>query len=477
MNLGFNYHQTFLEHGYKELVIPPAPGGGFRMEKRALHIWPRGGHMLIALPNFDGSFTCTCFWPLRGRHSFEALQAPAEVEAYFREEFPDAVPLMPTLREDFFQNPTGSLVTIRCDPWHDRDRVVLLGDSCHAVVPFYGQGANAAFEDCVVLDECLRRVGGERGKAFALYQQLRKRNTDALADLSLENFVEMRDKTASRFRRRSDFPRRRLPHPMDGTMELNYAAYLKLAQLLDLQEPRSQPEEHDEMLFIVIHQVYELWFKLLLHELERIKQDFSANDLFRAIAGFKRIRTVMKTLVGQLDILETMTPMSFSGFRDRLETASGFQSVQYRELEFVLGYKRGEVVKGHPAGSPARRKLEARLRDRSVVDHFYDFLAHRGVTIPPEIRDRDVTLGAVADDRVQEGLYRLYREQPDAAILLELMIDFDEGQQEWRYRHVKLTERTIGNKIGTGGSSGVDFLKGTLFKSFFPDLWAIRHRF
>ena len=260
-------------------------------------------------------------------------------------------------------------------------------------------------------------------------------------------------------------------------MELNYAAYLKLAQLLDLQEPRSQPEEHDEMLFIVIHQVYELWFKLLLHELERIKQDFSANDLFRAIAGFKRIRTVMKTLVGQLDILETMTPMSFSGFRDRLETASGFQSVQYRELEFVLGYKRGEVVKGHPAGSPARRKLEARLRGRSVVDHFYDFLAHRGVTIPSEIRDRDVTLGAIADDRVQEGLYRLYREQPDAAILLELMIDFDEGQQEWRYRHVKLTERTIGNKIGTGGSSGVDFLKGTLFKSFFPDLWAIRHRF
>ena len=196
---GFNYHQTFLEHGYKELVIPPAPGGGFRMEKHALHIWPRGGHMLIALPNFDGSFTCTCFWPLRGRHSFEALQAPAEVEAYFREEFPDAVPLMPTLREDFFQNPTGSLVTIRCDPWHDRDRVVLLGDSCHAVVPFYGQGANAAFEDCVVLDECLRRVAGDRQKAFTLYQQLRKRHTDALADLSLENFVEMRDKTASRF--------------------------------------------------------------------------------------------------------------------------------------------------------------------------------------------------------------------------------------------------------------------------------------
>jgi len=260
-------------------------------------------------------------------------------------------------------------------------------------------------------------------------------------------------------------------------MELNYASYLKLDKLLDLQEPLSLPEEHDEMLFIVIHQVYELWFKLLLHELERIKADFSGNDLFRAIAGFKRIRTVMKTLVGQLDILETMTPMSFSGFRERLEKASGFQSLQYRELEFVLGYKRAEVLKAHPEGSPARVRLGKRLAERSVVDHFYDFLELRGVAIPAEIRTRDVTLPAIPDTTIQDGLYRLYREQPDAAILLELMTDFDEGQQEWRYRHVKLTERTIGNKIGTGGSSGVDFLKGTLFKSYFPDLWAIRHRF
>ena len=260
-------------------------------------------------------------------------------------------------------------------------------------------------------------------------------------------------------------------------MELNYASYLKLDRLLDLQEPRSEPPEHDEMLFIVIHQVYELWFKLVLHELERIKADFSGNDLFRAIAGFKRIRTVMKTLVGQLDILETMTPMSFAGFRDRLETASGFQSFQYRELEFVLGYKRAEAMKQFAPGSPGRARLEARLRERSVMDHFYDFLVQRGVEVPADIREREVTLAAVADPRVQDGLFRLYRDQPDAAILLELMTDFDEGQQEWRYRHVKLTERTIGNKVGTGGSSGVDFLKGTLFRSFFPDLWAIRHRF
>jgi tryptophan 2,3-dioxygenase len=260
-------------------------------------------------------------------------------------------------------------------------------------------------------------------------------------------------------------------------MGLNYANYLKLDQLLSLQEPRSKPAEHDEMLFIVIHQVYELWFKLLLHELEGIRRDFSANDLFHAIAGFKRVRTVMKTLVGQLDILETMTPMSFSGFRERLETASGFQSAQYRELEFILGYKRADVMKAQPAGSPAFLRLERRLQERSLVDHFYDFLELRGAEIPADIRNRDLTLGAVPDTRIQEGIFRLYKEQPEVAILLELMTDFDEGQQEWRYRHVKLTERTIGNKIGTGGSSGVDFLKGTLFKSFFPDLWAIRHRF
>jgi len=194
---GFNYRQDYLEHGYKELVIPPAAEGGFLMEKNALHIWPRGGTMLIALPNFDGSFTCTCFWPLQGPHSFAVLNSPEALQAHFREQFPDALPIMPTLTEDYFGNPVGSLVTIRCKPWHYRDKVVLLGDSCHAVVPFYGQGANAAFEDCVVLDECLRSGVSGRQEAFARYEQLRRRNTDALADLSLENFVEMRDKTAS----------------------------------------------------------------------------------------------------------------------------------------------------------------------------------------------------------------------------------------------------------------------------------------
>jgi len=258
-------------------------------------------------------------------------------------------------------------------------------------------------------------------------------------------------------------------------MALTYLTYLKIPELLDLQEPKSDPPEHDEMLFIVIHQVYELWFKLLLHELGKIARDLSANDLFGTIATLKRARTVMKTLVGQLDVLETMTPMSFSGFRERLETASGFQSVQFRELEFVLGHKRAQVLSIHPAGSPARARLERGLHERSIVDHFYDFLELRGLEVPRHLRERDVSLPSVPDETVQKGVLRLYRESPEVAILLELMTDFDEGLQEWRYRHVKLTERTIGNKIGTGGSSGVEFLKSTLFHPVFPDLWAVRH--
>ena len=260
-------------------------------------------------------------------------------------------------------------------------------------------------------------------------------------------------------------------------MELTYTNYLKLDRLLELQEPRSRPEEHDELLFIVIHQVYELWFKLLRHELDKIKRDFTANEPFAAIATFKRARTVMKTLVGQLDILETMTPMSFAGFRSRLETASGFQSAQFRALEFVLGQKRADLLQGFESRPAEHAALERRLTERSLVDHFYDLLEHRGVPIPAELRTRDLTLPAVPSETIQEGLYRLYREQPDMAILLELMTDFDEGLQEWRYRHVKLTERTIGNKTGSGGSSGIEFLKATLFKPVFPDLWAIRHRF
>ena len=257
--------------------------------------------------------------------------------------------------------------------------------------------------------------------------------------------------------------------------ELTYASYLAIEKLLDLQHPRSDPPEHDEMLFIVIHQVYELWFKELLHEIEKVKRDFTANDLWGAVHTLKRVRTIMKTAVGQLDILETMTPMSFTAFRDRLEKASGFQSHQYRELEFVLGYRRPRMVEYHAEGSVGRRVLEARLRERSLVDHFYDFLAHNGVAIPAALRARDLAEPNRPDEQVQRGLLALYKTRPDMAALFESMTDVDEGLQEWRYRHVKLVERTIGAKKGTGGSPGVAFLKESLFKPFFPDLWAIRH--
>src|SRR5437868_573251 len=171
---------------------------------------------------------------------------------------------------------------------------------------------------------------------------------------------------------------------------LTYASYLDLEKLLTMQKPRSSPPEHDEMLFIIIHQTYELWFKQLLHEFEKIKKDFSAGGLFGAIHSFKRTRTIMKTLVGQVDILETMTPSSFSSFRDRLETASGFQSVQFRELEFLLGYKRSSALAHVKPDFPGADRLRRRVQETTVIDHFYDFLQSRGATIPAEVKNRDI---------------------------------------------------------------------------------------
>src|SRR6202045_3036754 len=194
----FRYDESYLAHGYKELTIPPGPDGSWQMEKEALHIWPRKSFMMIALPNPDSSFTCTLFWEFEGPRSFATTRASDDVRRFFEEEFPDAVPLMPNLLDDFKNNPTGSLVTIRCAPWHYKDKVALVGDAAHAVVPFYGQGMNAAFEDCVVLDVCLEKFPDNRERAFAEYFSLRKENADALADLAVENFIEMRDKTASK---------------------------------------------------------------------------------------------------------------------------------------------------------------------------------------------------------------------------------------------------------------------------------------
>jgi tryptophan 2,3-dioxygenase len=259
-------------------------------------------------------------------------------------------------------------------------------------------------------------------------------------------------------------------------MSLTYVSYLHLDELLKLQAPRSDPPEHDEMIFIVVHQAYELWFKLQLHELEKIKSDFRAGHTYGAIATFKRVRTIMKVMVEQIDIIETLTPMSFNSFRDRLDTASGFQSYQFREFEFALGYKRAEMLRFFPTESAGHSAMLRRLNEPSVVDAFYDFLAMHGVSIPSELRQRDLTLPTIANETVADGILRLYKSQPDLEILFELMTDFDEGFQEWRYRHIKLVERSIGGKRGTGGSLGVEFLKQSLFHPIFPDLWAIRHK-
>ena len=214
----FQYDESYLAHGYKELTIPPAPGGSWRMDKNALHIWPRKSFMMIALPNPDGSFTCTLFWEFEGPRSFATTKTDDEVRRFFHEEFPDAVPLMPTLLEDFRENPTGSLVTIRCAPWFYRDKVCLLGDAAHAVVPFYGQGMNAAFEDCVVLDECLENLADGRERGFAEYFSRRKENADALADLAIGNFIEMRDKTASKTFR----AKKKLDHLLEAALPRIY---------------------------------------------------------------------------------------------------------------------------------------------------------------------------------------------------------------------------------------------------------------
>lgn len=192
----FDYSQAFLPHGYKELTIPPAEAGGWRLEPQALHIWPRGGFMMMAMANRDGSFTVTLYLPFEGPDGFNQLRTAADVERFFTRFFPDAMPHLPGLAAAFLANPTGSLVTVRCAPWRVAGRVVLLGDAAHAVVPFYGQGANAAFEDCLVLQDLLRREAA-RDQALARFETARKPHTDVLADLAITNFREMRDKVAS----------------------------------------------------------------------------------------------------------------------------------------------------------------------------------------------------------------------------------------------------------------------------------------
>ena len=194
----FNFSQEYLPYGYKELQISSGAGGTFLLEKHALHIWPRRRFMMIALPNLDGSFTCTLFWPLQGRGSFASLETDDDIRRYFSAQFPDAVSLIPDLVDQYRSNPAGPLVTMRCQPWHVAGRAVLLGDAAHAVVPFLGQGMNAAFEDCSVLSRCISENADDPERAFRQFEDQRKQDVDTLANLCLANFVEMRDKVGSR---------------------------------------------------------------------------------------------------------------------------------------------------------------------------------------------------------------------------------------------------------------------------------------
>jgi tryptophan 2,3-dioxygenase len=257
---------------------------------------------------------------------------------------------------------------------------------------------------------------------------------------------------------------------------ITYGNYLAVDELLALQRPRSEGPEHDEMLFIVIHQVYELWFKQVLHEVDHVIALLDKRDPYRAQHSLKRILTILKVLVAQLDILETMTPLEFQSFRQRLEAASGFQSDQFRQLEFVLGNKSQSAIERFGAGSRARSALEKRYGSPTLWDAFLKYLAAEGYAIPPAALSRDITARIEPSADVQSTLIDLYRRDPKHAEMCERLVDLDEGLQEWRYRHVKMVQRTIGAKMGTGGSSGAQYLAATLMTPIFPDLWEIRSR-
>jgi len=242
---------------------------------------------------------------------------------------------------------------------------------------------------------------------------------------------------------------------------VTYSSYLRVEELLDLQKPLSIGPEHDELLFIIIHQSYELWFKSILHELARTQIELEAGKTHNALALLGRVRTILKVLVSQVDILETMTPLQFNSFRDRLEAASGFQSAQFRELEAVFGRRDLAMVSHLPEGE-SRQRVESAMQRNSLWESVLAYLKVRG---------------HVGGSDINQMLISVYRNDAESASVLEKLVDIDEGLQEWRYRHVKMVERTIGRKIGTGGSSGAQYLASTLFNPVFPNLWEIRSKF
>lgn len=256
-----------------------------------------------------------------------------------------------------------------------------------------------------------------------------------------------------------------------------YGEYLKLDALLGLQDPRSEPEEHDEMLFIVIHQVYELWFKQILHELDRLVDHLNDDALTRGGHQLRRVRKIFKTMVGQIDILETMTPLEFLSFRRFLDESSGFQSVQFRELEALLGITDTFDLTWFEERPDDHARLLRRVTEPTLWDAFVGYMHRNGHPMPQAALDRDPTAAVQPSEELQEVLVGAYRNDVRLRSLCESLTDLDEALQEWRYRHVMMVQRTIGTREGTGGSSGVDYLKGTLFRQCFPDLWAVRTLF
>lgn len=258
----------------------------------------------------------------------------------------------------------------------------------------------------------------------------------------------------------------------DHSAALTYGSYLALDEILAAQRPRS--DEHDEMLFIVVHQVYELWFKQMIHELGFLQRKLEAGDTAHALGTVKRVLTILKTVVAQIDVLETMTPRQFTAFRSRLAAASGFQSAQFRELEAILGRRAPSMLAPYPEASPGRARIAAAMERPALFDSLLRYLAAQGYDVPPAPLGRDVRAPWEPSQDVQRLLLAVYRDDGAPAQLCERLVDLDEGVQEWRYRHVKMVERTIGAKMGTGGSAGAQYLRTTLFAPMFPDLWAIR---
>ena len=256
---------------------------------------------------------------------------------------------------------------------------------------------------------------------------------------------------------------------------LTYTSYLAVDELLGLQRPLSEGPEHDEMLFIIIHQTYELWFKQLIHEFTAAQQSLEQGDTHRSLAILGRIRTILKVCVTQIDILETMTPLQFNAFRGYLASSSGFQSAQFRKVEAILG-RRDSRMSGHLAPKD-QQEIAAITSRKSLWDSTLAYLNHRGHGIPNHILNRDVSTHYESNEEIQEILLAVHKHDPESAMVCERLVDIDEGLQEWRYRHVKMVERTIGSKIGSGGSSGVEYLASTLFAPVFADLWKIRSRF